>query len=362
MFSEYAIASPRVPYRVLVVDDDPHHRMLVREILAPPNYALSEAENGQQALNQLTGDDFDVVLMDKRMPGMDGDRACQMIRQQLGNRLLPILMVTGSTGIDDLTTSLQAGADDFIRKPYAPMELCARVDTAAQRKRLTDQLDNAESLLFALARMVEAKDSNTGDHCSRLAHSAVSFGRQLGLGEVELQALRRGGVLHDIGKLAIPDAILLKQGPLNDAEWEAMRQHSIVGVQLCSSLKSMSTTLDIIRHHHERWDGSGYPDGLAGEAIPLLARVFQLCDIHDALAHSRPYKKALPLEKVLAILQEEAEQGLLDPQLAAIFIDILRTRPALLRHDMDRSDDDLGAGLYQRLVSTGVLSGSDAST
>jgi putative two-component system response regulator len=342
------------PYRVLVVDDDAAHRMLVSDILSSSKYRLVEAENGEEALRLLSNADFDVVLMDRTMPVMDGISTCRVIRERLGNHLLPIVMVTGTHSVDDLASSFEAGVSDFIRKPYSHVELRSRVDVAAQKKRLTDQLDNAEDLLFTLARMVEAKDTDTGDHCCRLAHSSVAFGRVLGLGENDLDALRRGGILHDIGKLGVPDSILLKTGPLTDNQWDVMRQHSAIGAHLCTSLKSMSKTLPIIRHHHERWDGGGYPDGLAGEDIPRLARIFQLCDIYDALAHARPYKDPFPLERIISIFEEEMNKSWRDPELTRVFIDILKETPEILRKDFFRSGDDLGEPVFQGLVTVGT--------
>jgi len=226
------------------------------------------------------------------------------------------------------------------------------VRVAAQRKRAMDQLDSTESTLFALARMVEAKDENTGDHCSRLAHKAVGFGRALGLSTPELHALRRGGVLHDIGKLGIPDHILLKPGALTDEEWTVMRQHTTIGYHLVSNLRSMRLTAPIIRHHHERWDGSGYPDRLAGEAIPLLARVFQIVDIHDALTYERPYKKALSEAQARAILEEETARGWRDPALIRAFFDWTDRNPAWAEPPAQPADD-LGIQLYTSLSSAG---------
>lgn len=335
-------------FRILVVDDDPLHRQLVGSVLAEPKYLVTDACNGQEALDAIALHDFDVVLMDKCMPGMGGDEVCRQVRQKLNSTLLPIVMVTGSSGIKELTASLQAGATDFICKPYSPVELRARVDSAAQHKRLTDHLDNAETLLFALARMVEAKDNNTGDHCSRLAYASVAFGRELGLSSLDLEALRRGGVLHDIGKLAVPDRVLLKEGPLTEDEWAIMKQHPTIGAHLCSDLKSIGTTLDIIHYHHERWDGSGYPGGLKGEQIPLLAQVFQLCDIYDALAHPRPYKPALSMDKIISIFESEVENGWRDPNLTERFIDILRHRPDILQTPANLHED-LGSSLYEGL-------------
>ena len=342
------------PCHVLIVDDDPIHRSLAREILAPSKYEITEASSGSEAIDALGSRSFDVVLLDKRMPGMDGDEVCRRIRGELGLTMLPILVLTGYGDIDNLTQSLSAGANDFLRKPYDPAELLARIDAAVCRKRLTDQLDSAESMLFALARMVEAKDGNTGDHCSRLSHSGVVLGKELGLGADELMALRRGGVLHDIGKLGIPDSILLKPDKLTEDEWVIMRQHVDIGAHLVGGLKTMQLTVPIIRHHHEKWDGSGYPDRLQGESIPLLARVFQMVDIYDALAHARPYKQALAQQQVIEIMEAEAAKGWRDPELTAIFLNIVRTRPEELDAPA-ASLDDLGLNLFSTIRSTGAL-------
>jgi putative two-component system response regulator len=345
------------PYRVLVVDDEPTQRMLEREILEAPKYQVSEAADGATALAILRGAEFDAVLLDVRMPGMDGNEVCRRIRAELGLAMLPVIMVTGFGGHDDLAISLREGANDFIRKPYHPMELMARVDSAVHHKRMTDQLDSAEAVLFALARMVEAKDEYTGDHCTRLAHNAVVFGETLGLSGGELTALRRAGVLHDIGKLGIPDSILRKRGPLDAAEWDIMRQHTSIGAALCEPLKSMRLTAPIVRHHHERWDGSGYPHGLAGCAIPPLARVFQIVDIFDALSFPRPYKPALPLQEVVTILEQETRRGWRDPDLVPLFLDLLARQPeALLRHDdLAKEAEGLGASLFLNITSGGAL-------
>lgn len=344
----------RVPYRVLIVDDQPQHRTLEKEVLLSPGYEVCEAGSGFEALTALEENDFDVVLLDKYMPGMDGDEVCYRIRNDLNLPLLPIIMITGSADQNDLVKSMRVGATDFMHKPYSPLELVARVSAAASHKRLLDQLDSAESLLFALARMVEAKDENTGDHCSRLAHGSVVFGTALGLNEEQLLALRRGGVLHDIGKLGIPDSILLKNGPLTDEEWVLMRQHTVIGARLCSGLNSMKLTVPIIRHHHERWDGSGYPDGLKGEEIPYLARIFQIVDVYDALASVRPYKPAWPHEKIIAAMEEETRKGWRDPELMAVFLDILHKRPEDLL--LPENSVDLGAQIFADIMATGTLS------
>ncbi len=341
-------------YRILIIDDDGSQRRLEKEVLSAGAYRITEVEDGVQGLQILAREEFDVVLLDKCMPGIDGDQVCRKVRQELGLTLLPIIMVTGSDSDDEMQKSMQAGASDFVRKPFSTAELLARVNSAATHKRLTDQMDDAESLLFALARMVEAKDTNTGDHCSRLAHISVVFGTALGLDRSQLIALQRGGVLHDIGKLGIPESILLKPGPLNEREWVVMRQHTVIGEQICSGLQSMRATLPIIRSHHERWDGSGYPDGLAKEQIPFLARVFQIADIYDALSHKRPYKKAMGIEQVTGIMEMEVKKGWRDPELMAVFLDIVRNRPQDLQLP-DEFQQDKASRIFESIRRTGVL-------
>jgi len=337
------------PYRVLAVDDDPVQRMVLNETMEEPKYHVTVVASAEQGLQALTQREFDVIVTDRSMPGMGGDALCRHVRQELMLRMLPILMITGQTESSDLDRALAAGADDFVRKPYHPAELRARVDSAVQRKRYTDQLDSSESMLFALARMVEAKDENTGDHCTRLADNAVRLGTALGLPTADLMALRRGGVLHDIGKLGIPDAILLKPGPLSDSEWHVMRQHTTIGHQLVANLRSMQRAAPIIRHHHERWDGSGYPDGLAGEEIPLLARVFQLVDIFDALRFERPYKPAMSVEQACLVLQKEVERGWRDPAICRELLGLLAAEPTAM-DGSGATHADLGRTMYANLA------------
>jgi putative two-component system response regulator len=342
------------PFRVLVVDDEPAHLQLSRQVLADGTLEVAVSSSSVEALQLLQQHNFDVVLLDKNMPQMDGHELCRTIRNELGEHFLQIIMVTASDDLHELSRSLEVGANDFIRKPYLNDELRARVLAAANHKRLTDQLDSAESMLFALARMVEAKDIHTGDHCARLSHTAVVFGRELGLSQEEQLALYRGGVLHDIGKLGIPDSILLKRSALTPEEWTVMRQHTTIGARLCAGLKSMAMTVPIIHFHHERWDGSGYPNGLKGEEIPLLARIFQVVDIYDALCNERPYKKALPRAEVMRIMTAEADQGWLDPALVAQFLDIVSHRPELLAVP-DFLEQQLGGNIFDEIVKTGVL-------
>lgn len=317
--------------RILVVDDMATNRGLVRAVLAPLKCQIFEADSGEQALELVKSLSLDVILMDVLMPGLDGFDTCKKIRELEDLHLIPIIMLTSLGSPDDIAYGMEVGATDYVTKPFNAVELQARVRAAVEKKRLTDRLDDAESMLFALARVVEAKDRTTADHCDRLSHTAVVLGKALGLNYDDLEALRRGGLLHDIGKVAIPDSILLKPGKLDETEWAVMRQHPTIGAYLCSALRTMRSTVEIIRYHHEKWNGSGYPSGLAGEEIPYLARVFQIVDVYDALTSERPYKKSIPRDKVIEILRTETKNGFWDPNIIEVFINILETDPESLK-------------------------------
>jgi putative two-component system response regulator len=217
--------------------------------------------------------------------------------------------LTSLNSDDDRIRGIMCGADDFLTKPVNRHELLARVHSLIRLKQFTDELDNAEAVLSSLALSIEAKDPYTEGHCDRLSKYSVSIAEKLGLHEDLRVALRRGGLVHDIGKLAVPEHILLKPGPLTPDERKIMEQHTIAGERICAPLRSFRHVLPIIRHHHEKQNGSGYPDGLKGDQIPLTAKILQITDIYDALTTDRPYRKALPAEKAFAIMREEVERG-----------------------------------------------------
>ena len=317
------------PYQILIIDDDASHRNLVSEILVSTVYDLSMAANRQEAIALLMHQEFDLILLDLYLEDSHGVDLCEDIRNTL-NIFTPIIIISGASSDKELADCLGHGANDFIKKPYSPVELIARTEVAIKNKRLIEQLDTTESLFFSVARMVEARDENTGEHCSRLSYYAVVFGNELGLSHTELLALKRGAILHDIGKLGVPDYILLKKGPLNDQEFEIMKRHTVIGARLCEGMRSMRVTLPIIRHHHERFDGSGYPDGLVGENIPYLARVFQIIDIYDALSSQRPYKERWALPRVVETLNKEKREGRLDPVLTDKFLRLIANKPHVL--------------------------------
>ncbi|BCW92772.1 MAG: HD domain-containing phosphohydrolase [Acidobacteriota bacterium] len=305
--------------RVLVVDDQPANTEALAQALGPLGYEVWQALDGPTALLLAKERLPDVILLDLLMPGMDGFEVCQKLKEEPETRLLPVVVLTGLDSREARLKALEAGATDFLAKPFDLVELEVRVRNLVHYRRLIQDLDDAERMLFAVARAVEARDEGTGEHCDRLSHLAVWLGQKLGLNEDDLKALRRAGYLHDIGKIGIPDAILHKPGPLTPEEWKIMRSHVDIGVGICAPLRTLQPVLPIIRHHHERRDGSGYPDGLKGDEIPFLARVFQVVDVFDALTSSRPYRKALPPQEAVRILREETARGYWDPHIVEVF-------------------------------------------
>ena len=240
--------------------------------------------------------------------------------------LIPVLMITNVLGVENEIAGISSGADEFLIKPLHPAVVRTRVRAMLRNKALIDSLEEAETILFALAQAVEQRDVYTGHHCQRLAIASVMLGEALGLSAAELTALYRGGYLHDIGKISIPDSILFKRGLLTSDEWTIMRSHPARGEEICRPMKSLWPVLPIIRNHHERWDGSGYPDGLAGEDIPLLARILQVADIYDALITERPYKPALSQQEAFTMMEEEARRGWRDPELVPLFVSAMQSK------------------------------------
>lgn len=294
---------------ILVVDDLAVNRSLLERLLTAEGYDVCTAADGEAGLEAVRRQAPDVILMDVRMPHRDGFSACAVLKASPATRLIPVVLMTGSAVREDRMRAIEAGADDFLTKPVDQTELKARVRSLLRLKRYTDDLDSAESVIISLARTVEARDPYTEGHCERLATYGVILGQQLELPDDDLAALHRGGYLHDIGKIAIPDAILSKPGPLTEDEFALMRTHTVVGERLCGDLRALACVRPIVRHHHERLDGTGYPDGLKGSEIPRLAQVIAVLDVFDALTTSRPYRRAMPAGAALEELRREVARG-----------------------------------------------------
>ncbi len=315
---------------VLIIDDDLAITAQLTHLLRREDLLVATAATGPLGVHCARELGPDLILLDVELPGLDGFQICQIIKSDPRTRWIPVIMLTGLRDVRDRIQGINAGADDFLSKPFVGGELLARIRALLRMKVLVDQLEHAESVITSLALAVEARDPYTEGHCDRLATLATALGRTLGLPDSDLAALRLGGILHDIGKIAIPDAILLKPGPLTDEEWVRMRRHPVQGEEICRPIRSLKAVLPIIRHHHERRDGSGYPDGLAGDAIPLTARVLQVVDVFDALTTERPYKRALSPDRALDILRTEADRGWWDPGIVAAFCTVAAREHAAL--------------------------------
>jgi putative two-component system response regulator len=304
---------------VLVIDDQPQSLEAMRGALHPLGFEVWQALDGETGFLIARERQPDVILLDVMMPGIDGFEVCRRLKADTETRLIPVVFFTGLDSRQARLRGLEAGATDFLSKPFDLVELEVRVRNLVTFRRLTQDLDEAEKMLFAIARAIEARHEATGEHCDRLSQLAARLGEHVGLDGEAVKTLRRAGYLHDIGKIGVPDAVMLKPGPLNEAEWRIMRSHVEIGVNICAPLRTLRPVLAVIRHHHERGDGSGYPDALKGDDIPMLARVFQVVDVYDALTNDRPYRRALPVEKALALQRQETARGWWDREIFEAF-------------------------------------------
>jgi len=307
-------------HRILVVDDDEKNLRLLQAYLVPEGYQTILARDGQEAIEIARHSRPDLVLLDAMMPRLSGFDACRRLKQESATCLVPVVLVTALSSREDRFRGIEAGADDFLRKPIDRVELLTRVRALLRAKRTTDLLEDAETVIFTLARAVEARDPSTGDHVERVSRLAVKLGKSAGLRGAQLEGLRRAAVVHDIGKIVVPDAVLLKPGPLSPQERTIMERHVEAGYELLRPLRTFSESLDAVRFHHERRDGSGYPYGLRGDQIPLSAQIMAIVDIFDALTHERVYRAAQSNEGAFAELRAEGARGLHDPELIELFI------------------------------------------
>ncbi len=295
--------------RILIVDDNVQIRGLLARMLEPEGYEIDQAEDGEAGIQRAESDPPDLILLDVMMPDLNGFEVCKRLKAREDFRLTPIVLITGLSDVKDRVAGILAGADDFLSKPFEQTELKARVRSLLRLKRYTDDLERAETVVFTLARAIEERDPYTRGHCDRISRYASALGERLGLSESEVDSLRRGGIVHDIGKVTVPDAVLRKNGSLTRTEREVMQQHPLSGEEICRPLRTFRNVLPIIRSHHERLDGSGYPDGMKGDEIPMTARVLSVVDVFDALTSDRPYREGSKAEAALTVIEEEVELG-----------------------------------------------------
>ncbi len=310
---------------VLAVDDDPMTLQVITRLLARNGHTVFTAADGEAALAAIDRHQPDVILLDVVLPVMDGFEVCRLVKDNDATRLTPVVLLTGLSSPGHRVRGIEAGADEFLSKPFDTGELEARVQSLMKLKRYTDELESAESVIMSLALTVEARDAYTQGHCERIAAYSDAVGRALGLDSTDLATLRKGAYLHDIGKIGIPDAVLLKPGPLTDSEFAIIKRHTIIGEQLCGTLRSLAAVRPIVRSHHERLDGSGYPDGRRGDAIPLSAQIVSVVDAYDAMTTSRLYRAALSIEQACAELTREAAAGALNGPVVDILIRLVRS-------------------------------------
>lgn len=309
---------------ILIVDDIPLNLKMLEAMLIPEGYCIVKANNGYEALHLVSKHNIDLILLDVMMPGIDGYEVCQLLKANERTRLIPTVMVTALGDSESKIKGIQAGADDFITKPPNKTELLARVKSLINVNNINKHLADIKNVLMSIANAVEAKDSYTQGHVDRVASLAVSIGKKLKLSQKDIEALWFAGILHDVGKIGIPDGILNKNGRLNDDEWKIMKLHPDIGYKICLPLKNtLGSALQGIRYHHERLDGSGYPEGLKGDVIPEIARVISVVDYYDALTVDRPYRSKMSREDALNLLREEAASSKMDAKVIRVLIELV---------------------------------------
>jgi putative two-component system response regulator len=305
---------------VAVIEDDGAVRRLLTRILESAGYRVIAVGDGETGLRAIHEHQADMVLLDLSLPSIDGLEVCRRLRSNLGTVTLPVIVLTAHTSTEDMVAALDAGADDFISKPFHQLELLARLRSAYRTREIVRRMEQAHAIVVALANAVEAKDLGLKDHCRHLAYRSARLAAYVGLRDLELEAVAYGALLHDIGKIGIAEHVLHKPGPLTEAESRAMREHPAIGERICDPLQMSRDFTPIIRHHHERWDGRGYPDRLIGEAIPLGARIVALADAYDAMVRGRPYRLPRTHDEAVEELRRHAGKQF-DPGLVPLFIE-----------------------------------------
>ena len=310
--------------RVLLVDDNPANIELLKLQLRSSGYDLETAQDGLQALEKVKSWQPDLVLLDLMMPKMSGYEVCQVMKSDKELCFIPIIIVTALRELDDKLKAIEFGADDFLIKPFNKLELATRIRSLLRMKILYDDLDTSENILFSLAQAIEAKDPYTRGHSERVARYCRLMAKSIGMTEKEQNSIWRGGLIHDIGKIGVHEAVLHKSGPLTPEEMEHVRIHPQKGYEICCPLRSLQSSLTVIKNHHERFDGTGHPDRLAADAIPLPARIASIVDSFDAMTTNRPYRKAMHFEEAVKILEAEKDWGQWDPKLVTEFVKLVR--------------------------------------
>lgn len=313
--------------RVFIIDDDPAIRRLLHRLLASAKYDIEEFGEAVPGLARIKQEPPDLVLLDLQLPDRSGHEVLEEIRADPRTRLLPVIMLTGFATTTEKIKATREGVTDFLAKPFSAEELLPRVRSLVLLKQFADEHEHAERVILTLARTIDARDPHTAGHSGRVAEWSDRVAKRLGLDVPTRHNMRRGALFHDLGKIVIPDAVLHKPGKLDEDERAIIEEHPVVGHELLSPMRTMQKTLSIVHSHHEKLDGSGYPEGLAGDAISPAVRVVTICDVFDALTHSRSYREALSIPTALEILEEGALKGWWDGAVLAALRGVLQDSP-----------------------------------
>ncbi len=318
-FTQAAVDSVQ-KMRILIADGNATIRKLLRLGLSSEDYEIVEASDGNEALRLATqSPEPNAILIDARIAGLDGLEVCRRLKSDMQFRTIPVVILTTTGSNEEITEAVEAGADEFLSKPISRGELLVRIRSITRMHKGNAEMIGAESVALSLARAVASKDGYSSGHVEQVANHAVAFGKTLGMDSADLKMLRYGAILHNVGKIAIPDSILEKTGPLTPRERALFHQHPRVGCDICAPLKPLGPVLPIIRHHKEHFDGTGYPDGLRGQEIPLKAQIVGIVDCYSALTNDRPFRRAKTHAEAIEILRERARQGMHDPELIEKF-------------------------------------------
>ncbi len=318
--------------RILVVDDFEANLELMTAILEKEGFRVIASKCQFEVLKRIKELAPDLAVLDVMMPGMSGYELCRRLKESFGKKFFPVVLVTGLSQLEDKLAGLEAGADDFFSKPFNSREMLAKIRSLLKLRRLQDELESAEDIIFTLAMTVEAKDKYTRGHSERVSALSSEVASRLGLAEKDILCVRKGGILHDIGKIAVHEEILHKKAALSLNEVGQIRAHPITGFEICKTLSSLKKILPIIKHHHERWDGGGFPDGLKGEAIPLIGRIVSVADAFDAMVSVRPYRDGYTVEGAIRIIKNEKDSGQWDPLIVATFIEMVESDITFVRN------------------------------
>ena len=323
MYTQNLLTEEDTPV-ILIVDDLEAHLELMEAILTREGYKVRATLHPEEALQIIREFSPDLAILDVMMPGMSGYDLCKKLKALSKENYFPVILVTSLNQLSDKINGIESGADDFFSKPFNNIELTTKIRSLIKLKRLQDELESSENIIFTLAIAIEAKDPYTKGHSERVGNLSSEFASFIGLSETEVINIKKGGILHDIGKIGLSENILHKGHSLSPEDWELVKRHPSVGMEICKPLYSLRQLIPIITHHHERWDGRGYPQGLKGEEIPLSARIVNVIDTFDAMVSIRPYRTGcLTKEHVTKIMDNERLFGQWDPYLIKKFLEMI---------------------------------------